>query len=80
MKFFLKIDEVAEPSVTVVCSKVTDTVRKIEELCREDGASPLVGYGVLYRTEYEQEAERRHQIIGAENGKILPLVKKLHLC
>ena len=35
MKFFLKIDDNAEPSVTVVCSKVTATVKQIETLCEE---------------------------------------------
>ncbi len=33
MKFYLKLDDNAEPSVTVVCRKVTPMVKKIEELC-----------------------------------------------
>lgn len=35
MKFYLALDEKAEPSVTVVCRKVTATVKKIEDLCGE---------------------------------------------
>ena len=35
MKFFLKIDQEQEPSVTVVCNKVTPAVTKIEALCQE---------------------------------------------
>lgn len=35
MKFYLTLDDKAEPSVTVVCSKVTATVKRIEELCKE---------------------------------------------
>lgn len=35
MKFYLLLDDEKEPSVTVVCGKVTDTVRKIEELCKD---------------------------------------------
>lgn len=33
MKFYLKLDDNAEPSVTVVCRKVTSTVKEIEKLC-----------------------------------------------
>ena len=33
MKFYLKLDDNAEPSITVVCRKVTPMVKKIEELC-----------------------------------------------
>ena len=33
MKFYLKVDEEAEPSVTVTCKKVTCLVRKIGEIC-----------------------------------------------
>lgn len=33
MKFYLKLDDTAEPSVTVVCHKVTPTVKEIEMLC-----------------------------------------------
>lgn len=35
MKFNLVVDENQEPSVTVVCNRVTSAVRKIEELCKE---------------------------------------------
>ncbi len=35
MKFFLIVDKDKEPSVTVVCNSVTDTVAKIEQLCKE---------------------------------------------
>ncbi len=33
MKFYLKLDDNAEPSITVVCRKVTPMVKKIEGLC-----------------------------------------------
>jgi DNA-binding LytR/AlgR family response regulator len=35
MKFYLMIDETKEPSVTIVCPKVTSAVTKIESLCKE---------------------------------------------
>lgn len=35
MKFFLVVDKEQEPSVTVVCDRVTRTVAKIEELCKD---------------------------------------------
>ena len=35
MKFNLIVDKSAEPSVTVVCSKVDDTVCQIERLCND---------------------------------------------
>ena len=46
MKFFLVIDKEKEPSVTVVCNKVTQTVAQIEALCKEetDGLDMLYGY------------------------------------
>ncbi len=34
MKFYLLLDDEKEASVTVVCGKVTETIRKIEELCK----------------------------------------------
>ncbi len=45
MKFFLKIEKDAEPSVTVVCDKVTSTVKKIEELCLENETGEDIVYG-----------------------------------
>jgi DNA-binding LytR/AlgR family response regulator len=36
MKFFLEIDKEKEPSVTVICNKVTRTIAKIEALCKEE--------------------------------------------
>ena len=47
MKFFLKIDPNAEPSVTVVCNRVNATVRKIEEFCKETEADESVLFGYL---------------------------------
>ena len=46
MKFFLIVDENQEPSVTVVCNRVTQSVKKIEELCKDfDGDEGLlIGY------------------------------------
>ena len=46
MKFFLIVDENQEPSVTVVCNRVTQSVKKIEELCRDfDGDEQMLfGY------------------------------------
>ncbi len=44
MKFFLEINNEKEPSVTVVCSKVTDTVTKIERLCVQDSQQDIL-YG-----------------------------------
>lgn len=46
MKFFLTVDKTKEPSVTVVCPRVTEEVRKIEEICKtyEDGEDILYGY------------------------------------
>jgi DNA-binding LytR/AlgR family response regulator len=47
MKFYLKITDSEEDSVTVVCNKVTDTVKRIEELCREGDLSDNILYGTL---------------------------------
>ena len=46
MKFFLVLDEEKESSVTVVCNKVTATVRQIEALCKdaEEETGLLYGY------------------------------------
>ena len=44
MKFFLKIEECAEPTVTVVCAKVNNTIKKIEELCKDEGEGDIL-YG-----------------------------------
>jgi len=44
MKFFLKIDANQEPSVTVVCDRVSAAVKKIEELCKEADGEILYGY------------------------------------
>lgn len=44
MKFFLKLDENAEPSVTVVCGRVTSTVKQIQELCANDSQDKML-YG-----------------------------------
>ncbi|MBR7111040.1 MAG: LytTR family transcriptional regulator [Clostridia bacterium] len=45
MKFNLVIDKSSEPSVTVVCDKVTSTVSKIEQLCKaESDQNILYGY------------------------------------
>jgi DNA-binding LytR/AlgR family response regulator len=45
MKFFLVIDKEKEPSVTVVCDKVTRTVAQIEALCKEEGMDTGLLYG-----------------------------------
>lgn len=46
MKFYLVIDQEKEPSVTIVCNRVTGLVTKIEELCRDwDVDSPPL-YGI----------------------------------
>ena len=47
MKFYLKFDNDADPSVTVVCSKVTPTIKKIEALCEEFSAEEELLYGYL---------------------------------
>lgn len=46
MKFNLIVDENQEPSVTVVCNRVTSVVEKIERLCKEldDGTELIYGY------------------------------------
>lgn len=44
MKFFLVIDKEKEPSVTVVCDKVTRVVAQIEALC-QDGIDGELLYG-----------------------------------
>ncbi|MBE5754430.1 MAG: LytTR family transcriptional regulator [Clostridiales bacterium] len=44
MKFFLKISQDEEPSVTVVCNKITNTVSKIESICKENQDEILYGY------------------------------------
>lgn len=43
MKFFLVVDKEKEPSVTVVCDKVTRTVAQIEALCKQENEG-----GILY--------------------------------
>ena len=45
MKFFLIIDKNKEPSVTVVCDKVTRAVSQIEALCKEEGTDGALLYG-----------------------------------
>ena len=47
MKFFLVIDKEKEPSVTVVCGKVTRAVSQIEALCKEDTGETDILYGYL---------------------------------
>lgn len=47
MKFILKLDKEQEPSVTVVCGKVTRLVEKIEVLCKEDSVDGELLYGYL---------------------------------
>ena len=47
MKFFLVIDKEKEPSVTVVCDKVTRTIAQIEELCKDEGTDIGLLYGYL---------------------------------
>ena len=46
MKFFLVVDKEQAPSVTVVCNRVTPSVLKIEELCKnfDDEEELLYGY------------------------------------
>jgi DNA-binding LytR/AlgR family response regulator len=44
MKFHLVIDKEKEPSVTVVCDRVTSVVTKIEEICKETDENLLYGY------------------------------------
>ena len=46
MKFYLKIDPDAEESVSVVCGRVSETVKRIEALCGEAEAFDGVLYGV----------------------------------
>ena len=46
MKFHLVIDKEKEPSVTVVCDRVTSVVAKIEEICKETDENLLYGYTV----------------------------------
>ncbi len=45
MKFFLKIEKDVEPSVTVVCKKVTSVVKRIEELCGDYDMNNDLIYG-----------------------------------
>ena len=45
MKFFLVLDKEKQPSVTVVCSKVTLVVEKIEALCKEYDENEEIIYG-----------------------------------
>jgi DNA-binding LytR/AlgR family response regulator len=45
MKFFLEIDKEKEPTVTIVCKKVTRTIAQIEALCREAKEDNDVVYG-----------------------------------
>ncbi len=45
MKFYLVIDDEREASVTVVCDKVTATVKKIEELCKDFDEQTELLYG-----------------------------------
>ena len=47
MKFILKIDKEQEPSVTLVCGKVTRLVEKIEALCNEESVDGELLYGYL---------------------------------
>lgn len=47
MKFFLVVDKEKEPSVTVVCNKVTRAVEKIEALCKQEGEDGDLLYGYL---------------------------------
>ena len=47
MKFFLMLDKEKEPSVTVVCDKVTPTVEKIEALCRDYDEKEEMLYGYI---------------------------------
>ena len=45
MKFFMVVDKDKEPSVTVVCHKVTRVVAQIEELCKSENADGDLLYG-----------------------------------
>ena len=45
MKFFLVVDKEKEPSVTVVCGKVTPVVEKIADFCREYDETEEMMYG-----------------------------------
>ena len=45
MKFFMVVDKEKEPSVTVVCHKVTRVVTQIEELCKTDNGDGDLLYG-----------------------------------
>ena len=47
MKFFLVVDKEKEPSVTVVCGKVTPVVEKIADFCREYDETDEMIYGYL---------------------------------
>ena len=44
MKFNLIIDKTKEPSVTVVCDRVTEKIKQIENLCGESDYDLLYGY------------------------------------
>lgn len=44
MKFVLIVDSEKEPSVTVVCNKVTRAVQKIEEICNQADGELIYGY------------------------------------
>ena len=44
MKFVLIVDTEKEPSVTVVCNKVTRAVQKIEEICNQADGELIYGY------------------------------------
>lgn len=44
MKFVLIVDTEKEPSVTVVCNKVTRAVQKIEEICNQADEELIYGY------------------------------------
>ena len=45
MKFFMVVDKDKEPSVTVVCNRVTRVVAQIEELCKNESADGDLLYG-----------------------------------
>lgn len=44
MKFVLIVDTEKQPSVTVVCNKVTRAVQKIEEICNQADGELIYGY------------------------------------
>lgn len=44
MKFVLIVDSEKQPSVTVVCNKVTRAVQKIEEICNQADGELIYGY------------------------------------